>query len=165
MTFSVRSKKGFLLASEVLKIVLAVIGTGILIYLLTAIYFSNIDDENLELAKSTTERIDIVVRDVTSGNKVQNVTGLVPVDWWVFYFTQGEPKPNSCAGVECLCICNRINLVSGIFSSQILECDDLGSCSIIPDLKDEKDFEIEAGANNSGIVFRKDGKWMEAKRI
>ena len=43
-----KNKKGFLLAEETLKIILAVIAIGFLAYLLFSIYKSGSDSKNLE---------------------------------------------------------------------------------------------------------------------
>jgi len=46
------NKKGFLLAEETLKIVVAVISITFLIYFLTSLYFARIDGENLRKAEA-----------------------------------------------------------------------------------------------------------------
>ncbi len=133
------NKRGFLLASETVKIVIAVICIVFLVYFLTALYFSKIAEEKGRQATSaligSTESVKTLI-DSAKTNKVsktyffQNPTG-----WYVFTFTGTEKKPNSCSNLNCICICED---VIDYFDRQISYCDEQGACLIVADLEDRK---------------------------
>ncbi len=158
------NKSGKLLASETLKMVLAVISIGFLVYLLAAIYFASSDAEKRIQAESTIERIkEIISRlefqiDVSS----ENITDIVPAKWNVFSYTGAEKKPNSCVDENCICICDEV-LVEDVFGffqdRQIKECAEDGVCLIVSNLKELENIEI--GAPNVDpttlLITEKDG--------
>ena len=59
-----KNKKGFLLAEETLKIILALICIVFLVYFLVYLYFSNVDSKKLEQAKSS---LDYLFKEINSG--------------------------------------------------------------------------------------------------
>ena len=131
------NKKGFLLGEETLKIIVAVIVIIFLIYLLVSLYFAKVHGDELKQAKESVRRISEVVQG--NGTRVDAVN---PQGWYIFSFT-GARKPNSCAGKNCLCICEK--LVSWNFwGSQDKECSDNGVCLIIPDLRSFDRIKIES---------------------
>ncbi len=170
------NKRGFLLAEETLKIIIAVICIGLLVYLLFALYFSRSNERDLIDAqnslknssnsfKSSVERVRL-----GNGNNGSYVDYLLihnPVGWHLFSFVGSEKKPNSCAGQNCLCICDDVwvdTLVGLIDSRQIKECDDSGVCYIVSDLANKKiDIGIEKNTPfyvrkiNDLITVEKDG--------
>ncbi len=122
-------KRGFLLAEETLKIILAVIAIGFLAYLLFSIYKSNKDSKELEFAK---ESVDFLIQALNSGQK--EVELFNPKGWivysWPNKYTKGiilfkEEKtgiPKSCENLgwrSCICICKDANPES---------CDSDGIC-------------------------------------
>ncbi|MFH1607551.1 MAG: hypothetical protein ABIA78_00275 [archaeon] len=124
-----KDKHGFLLAEETLKIVIAVISIGFLIYLLASLYFNHRDNQDLELAKATLGRL---VGDINAG--VTEVEIYNPENWWVsswpFDVTTGylkwkkteEFEPVSCKNMgweSCICICKKSSSGS---------CDENGIC-------------------------------------
>ena len=136
------NKKGFLLAEQVLKIVLSLIALSFLIYFLTSLYFANAETKNKQQAELTLEEI----KDLTKTLPTE-FTLLSPKGWYLFSFT-GEPiKPNSCLGENCLCICKNVGGLNPFKSEeerQRIECDNSGVCSNIKNLGDyDKEIEIK----------------------
>ena len=60
------NKKGFLLAEETLKIIIALISLGFLVYFLGALYFANQDSKELEQAKAS---LEFLVKEINDGRK------------------------------------------------------------------------------------------------
>ena len=135
------NKRAFLLAEETLKIVIALISISFLIYFLTALYFSSIEGQKFRQADATMERIkDVVNNDLSV---VESVTEITPSGWKLISYV-GEKKPNSCAGQNCLCICEDIWLE--FFDRQLNECSEEGICEIIPSLQDFGEIKIEGSS-------------------
>jgi hypothetical protein len=119
------NKKGFLLAEETLKIVIALISIGFLVYFLVALYISNQDSKNLELAE---ESLDHLLSEADSGITVVDVYN--PKKWVISSWPVGEDYPLLCSNVgwsDCLCICKDYSP---------WDCDEKGICL-------ESDFKIE----------------------
>ena len=163
-----KNKKGMLLASEVLKIVLSVIAIFFLIYLLFSIYYSNINEQRKQEAEATIGRIrDIISRINNGAVESERVTDIVPASWSFFSFVGNEKKPNLCAGENCLCICNTPFSIFGIsFSEQISKCDGAGVCLAVSNLNKFQEFEIEkASDGGTNIEISGDSDKIEVKRI
>jgi len=159
----IKNKKAFLLASQTLKIVLAVLGIALLTYLLFALYNASSNDQDLKSAKSAIERIsEIVIKLRANPTYVGNLTELTPNGWSIFSFVQKEVKPNICSGQDCLCICDEAHSVWGMLKNrQQKECDKEGACLIITDLKKFNEIPIqEVGGAFTKIEIKKDGKWI-----
>lgn len=151
------NKKAFLLASETLKIVIAVICIGFLIYFLTALYFNNAHERKLNSAKliltDSDENIELVVEKVLNlqgslqEGKAEEFEFVNPVGWGIFSFVVGtsEELPNSCAGTSCLCIC-RDRLIES-WGMQAKECSDKGACLIVSELEFFEKIKIQDGVN------------------
>lgn len=149
-------KKGFLLASETLKIVIAVICIGFLAYFLATLYFASVQKENYQQAQETMEKISQTI--AASGGTVYGVT---PTGWTVFGFTE-DKKPNSCAAQNCICICKKqpINL----FDQQIKSCDEKGVCLIVQDLEPFESIKIikaKEGTTDINVVVETGGVRLE----
>lgn len=127
------NKRGFLLAEETLKIVIAVICIGFLVYFLTSLYFSNKNSKDLELAKASLEHL---VEEINSGSsevKIYNpedwVVGVWPHDttkriWYTAWIKSKTKKglPASCSNIgwnSCVCICKK---------NDKHKCDEIGFC-------------------------------------
>lgn len=123
------NKKGELLVSETLKIILALISIGFLIYFLTALYSGNKDSKNLEFAKESLQELVEKLNSNLSKVEIYN-----PKNWvigsWPHNFTTGNPFlikieegiPKSCSNLgwkNCICICPKNNPD---------ECDEKGIC-------------------------------------
>lgn len=136
-----RSKRGFLLAEETLKIVIAVISIGFLIYFLTSLYLKNQESKELELAKASLEHLMKEINLEHPTVEIYNPKGWVVVSWphkvlkGTFGFRKEvNDRPNSCSNLNwdnCLCICGD-TLVLNLEGS---DCDKKGFCL-------ENDFKI-----------------------
>ena len=163
-----KNKRGILLASETLKIVLAVIGIALLVYLLFALYGSGNKSEEFEKAKATMERISQTITKLNENSSYPgNISQITPLGWSIFSFVQNEVKPNPCSGQDCLCICDEVYEFWGIAENrQEKECSEEGACLIVEDLKKFQEIPIDrnSGAFTS-IDIRKAGKWIEVIKI
>ena len=136
-----KNKNGFLLAEETLKIIIAVISIGFLVYFLTALYFTNQSSKELEQAESS---LEFLIKEINGDREevlIYNPKGWAITNWphdvkksRVVYDEEIKNDfPKKCLNngwKECLCICeNKIN-----FESK--DCDDNGICR-------ESDFTVE----------------------
>ena len=142
-----KNKNGFLLAEETLKMVLAVIAISFLIYFLTSLYFAKVNSEKLRQAEAILKgdsegSIKMVIDNLGDKNSTEFHLQS-PKGWYLFGFV--EDKPNSCAGENCLCVCDKV-LVDTFFglgsSRQIKECDESGVCLILQNLKEFEKIKI-----------------------
>ncbi len=145
----IKDKKGFLLAEETLKIIIAVICIMFLVYVLAALYNSNSSEKKLNQAKEVlfgTEEgsrgIDRIVMSLQEGDsEIKDV--LNPSGWYLYSFL-GQEKPNSCLNQRCLCICKKTLIES--WKSQAEKCDKDGVCLSIPNLAaSEVNWKIQGG--------------------
>jgi hypothetical protein len=144
-----REKKATtLLPEEVLKIVIAVICIGFLVFLLVSLYFSLTGEQNKKYAEASKLVISNEITRINAG-EAYNSQGIPvpnPSGWYIFSFVGEELKPNSCAGTNCVCVCE--NVVLNVFDwhkRQINKCDDKGSCIIVSNLKKFEKIKIEKG--------------------
>ncbi len=144
-------KKGFLLAKETLKIILAVIAIGFLAYLLASIYFNSISNQKMVHAQDSLKRIKEIIDNEDSTSEV--VSQITPPGWSLFSFV--DKKPNSCAGRTCLCICDHVAIT--FLKSQLKQCDSKGVCEIVENLKDFGEIKIKKPAISIKVV-KSEGK-------
>ncbi len=147
-------KKGFLLGEETLKIIVAVVCLGFLVYFLSALYFSNANSKEKIQAEETIYRIS----DVVKNNQInlESVEMLNPAGWYLLSFVNVQ-KPNVCVGKNCLCICSK-----SIFpKNQLTNCNKEGACLIVDNLQNFGEIKIEkSGATSieidktNGVVVR-----------
>ncbi len=94
-----KNRNGFLLAEETLKIILAVISIGFLVYFLSALYFANQNSKDLEQAKASLKHL---VDGINSGsNKIEiynpSSSAIVPGGWILISFPlEGNIFPDKC---------------------------------------------------------------------
>jgi hypothetical protein len=143
-------KRGNLLPEEVLKLVIAVLCIGLLIFLLAFLYFSFTGDQNVKKAQAVLNGPNGLLNETkrieTGGKGNQSFPVPNPSGWYIFSFVEGDLKPNSCIGVNCLCICQKLTI--GIINTdarQAARCDDRGVCVIIQNLKKFEAIEIKRG--------------------
>ncbi len=146
------NKKGNLLPEETLKIVIAVICIAFLVFLLVSVYFSVTGAQDTKYAEASLKKAIIeLVRINLGGNfSGEGVQVPNPSGWYVMGFTGQDKKPNSCAGENCICICETI--LVNIFDwqkRQIQKCDDKGICEAVSNLKAFDKIKIE----NDGTTF------------
>ena len=114
-----KQRKGFLLAEETLKIIIAVICIGFLAYLLFSIYQNNSNSKNLDFAKSTLSSVSDAINSKLASVDIYNPDGWV-LDVWPHTVTTGgflglgattkSRTPLSCENLgwnSCLCICSK----------------------------------------------------------
>ena len=144
-----KNKKGFLLAEETLKIVLAVIAISFLISFLTSLYFAKVNSEKLKQAEAILKgdsegSIKMAINSLEDKNSTEFHLQS-PKGWYLFGFV-GDEKPNSCAGENCLCICDKV-LIDTFFgigkSRQAKECSDGGTCLFVQNLKEFDKIKIK----------------------
>ncbi len=128
------NKKAFLLAEETLKIIIALIAIGFLIYFLTSLYFNSINAQKRVEAEASLTRISDVIDNKQIS--IEDVTDITPHGWRLFSFVE-EEKPNSCAGESCLCICPN-----ALFN-QAKKCGIKGVCEIVANLEDFGEIKIK----------------------
>ena len=146
-----KNKKGFLLAEETLKIVIALISIGLLVYLLISLYLSNKDEQNLELAKSSLEHLSKQINSKTSEVEVYNPDG-----WSLLSWPYEGKVPLSCSNLgwgNCLCIC-KTPLVRR--NKNYLEnCDGNGICSETKNLVVKKgDIQLPIEIDNPPLKLK-----------
>lgn len=104
----IKNKKGFLLAEETLKLVIAVIAIGFLAYFLVSLYFSVKNSDKLEQAKET---LSFVIDGAKSGKTSIDIYN--PKDWYFISFNQNLPQTCSNQGLQsCICLCKENSLSS-----------------------------------------------------
>ena len=139
------NKKGFLLGEETLKIVLAVIAIGFLVFFLVSLYFSQTKDKDLELAEAS---LEYLIEGINSGNQeveiynpVGGVIGLVEKNWFILSWSSEGIIPNTCLNIgweDCICICEGGGSKTERKFAE--RCDEEGICL-------ENDFKIEGNDN------------------
>lgn len=129
-----KNKMGFLLGEETVKIILAVIAIGFLIYFLTSLYFSYKDNKDLELAKAS---LDHLIKEMN--NEITSVEIYNPKTWVLISWPYRGQRPNSCSSLgwdNCVCICKDVGIwdaIQALISSSVVEkssekCDSDGAC-------------------------------------
>ncbi len=160
------NRKGFLLASTVVKIVIAVICLVFLVYLLSSIYFNKVNAQRKAEAENTLfgdNKIGPEIERIHNGGKVNpdGISLFVPKGWSLFSFTGQEVKPNACNGVNCLCICDDVWFGypwKGERERQAEECDESGACFASQYLVDySKEIEILVGPSKAVMVNKFQG--------
>jgi len=126
----IKNKRGFLLAEETLKILVAVICLIFLSYILIALYNSNTSAKKLDEAKNVLSRVETIILSLNEGT-IESQDIPYPKGWHLYSFI-GEEKPNSCLNSNCLCICDNV-LIEAI-KSQAKKCDEKGACLVVPNL-------------------------------
>jgi hypothetical protein len=136
-------RKGILLVEETLKMIIAVIALGFLIYFLTSLYFTKIQGNELNQANADIESIRKAVLNPPKDPILLNN----PIGWNLFSFIEGN-KPNACVKETCLCICDDVWVVSWKVwedeeERQFDECNEDGACLGISGLISFEPIEIK----------------------
>jgi hypothetical protein len=108
------NKRGFFLAEETMKIILAVICLGFLIFVLGKMYYSYATDKETQQAKDTLGRIEKEINSMNEGEP-RDIIVYSPasgfVKTWVLISFSGKEKPLFCSEKNwesCLCICEHL---------------------------------------------------------
>ncbi len=155
------NKKGNLLPEEVLKILIAVICLGFLVFLLVSLYFSMTGEQGKKEAEASMKGANGLAKEIERVNLggIPDEQGKLipnPSGWYVFSFVREDIKPNLCTGENCICICQGV--VVNIFNwqkRQIGKCDDKGTCSVVSNLKKFDKIKIEKGGTS--LLIKKIG--------
>jgi len=127
-------KKAMLLTEETLKIVIAVIGIALLVYLLVSIYYAGTNEKKERAARASIEAISSTLPQ-------GELPEIQPFGWRLFSFVGEDDKPNSCINQNCLCICRKTAI--NVFNRQIKQCDKNTACLIVSNLKKFDEIKIE----------------------
>jgi len=148
-----KNRRGFLLAEETLKIIIALICIGILVYLLSSLYFENKDEKDLELASASLLHL---FEEMKKGNSEVEIYN--PKGWNIWSWHESTGIPNSCSNFDwetCICICKNSWL-----GNDLENCDDKGTC-----LNNDEGFIIEPYINIEKppvvLIIDKDNKRIE----
>lgn len=136
------------LATEVVKILVAVICVAFLTYLITQVWYGANKSPNLKKAEASLELISNEILRINEGGEA-NPTGILisnPAGWDILSFSENE-KPNLCAGEKCICICDVYSFDN--LKSQTKKCDKTGVCKIVKNLAFFNRIKIK----NSGIFL------------
>lgn len=168
-------KRGFLLAEQTLKIVLALIALSFLIFFLISLYFSNISNVKLKQAEQilieSDESIEKSIQNLNDGGSKELVIDN-PKGWYLFGFT--DLKPKVCEGANCLCICDRVydDKIRDIWKSweerQAESCNDneKGICIPVPNLKEGQiSIEIKDPRDLTSILIKKENNEILIQEI
>lgn len=101
-----KSRRGFFLAEETLKIIIAILVIAFLIYFLVSLYLSSNDSEEMQFAESS-------VKHITEQMNLQAAEIMIynPENWVLLSWKEGQ-LPDFCSNIgwkNCLCICEDKN--------------------------------------------------------
>ncbi len=160
------NKKGFLLGSETLKIIIAVVCIIFLIALLFSLYYSVTGQEKVKQAQESKDKISLEIARVNNGGEFleQGIHIPNPSDWFIMSFVGEDKKPNLCTGQNCLCICEGVFLGFDPFNFnlQIKKCDKEGACRVVSNL--QKFDEIEIEKNGVNVLITKTDSGIEVAK-
>ena len=119
------NRGGFILGEFTLKTVIAVLCILLLVLLLVNLYATFSQKTKIEQAAGG-------VRNLVEGGKIATQTGKYtliltePKGWAVVFYDKVSGSASSCAGGQCICICQRPRFYN--FKSQLEFCASAGSC-------------------------------------
>ena len=94
-----------------------------------------------------------------------DITQITPGGWLIFIFSQSELKPNQCAGVDCVCICDEVWTHKTFAPDrQINECTKKGVCYVVSPLIESDNIEI-LKAGGTSIQIYKENNWIGVREI
>lgn len=154
------NNSGMLLVEETLKMIIAVIALGFLIYFLVSIYFAKVQGNELNQANANIELIRKEVLNPTEKGVILNN----PIGWNLFSFIE-DKKPNACVNENCLCICDEVLIESFVFfnkNRQFDECNEDGACLGVSNLQSFEKIEIR---KLTKILIKKSEEKLEVSEI
>jgi len=140
-----------LLSGETLKILLAVIGLGLLIFLVVSIWYSLSGDSKYNQAEASLNNVIYSEIQRINSGVVENPLGIIvpnPSGWDIIGFTENI-KPNSCVGENCICICDVFFFDTE--KSQAKKCDDKGICQVVENLVSFNRIKIASAGTSLAI--------------
>ena len=150
-----------LLAEETLKVVIAVICIGFLVYFLVNLYFTNAGGQNIAKATGSIEQLTGAIEQVNLDDAERENNVLNPFRWRVMSFVENEVKPNACADENCICICKNVVLDNNLIqrNRQAKGCDEKGACGIVENLN--KFDKIKIGRDGTFVMIKKINNFIE----
>lgn len=150
----IKNKKGFFLAEETLKIVIALICVTLLIYLLTSLYYRNVNDKRIQQAKSilldSPNSLSKIIDEVQTNGEPKTFFITNPSGWYFFSFY--DKFPNSCSGISCVCLCDRKIDFNGYLNRQLTGCDKDGFCINVPELSKDSSNDFKINNPSEGLT-------------
>ncbi len=130
------NQRGFLLAEETIKIIIALICVVFLVYLLFSLYNSRNAGQDREQALASLKLIDDGVEKKISQLEIFN-----PKDFFLLSWPEAGELPSKCSNLgweNCLCICktkfyHRNNVANFAKDCEGGECIEVGEKIILPD--------------------------------
>jgi len=140
-----RGKKGFLLGEYTLKIILAVLGIVLLLYVLFSLYTTFSGKRDLEKARASLDYMADFEMNLAKESGKTEFPIQIPRGWIILTYYDTEKGGLQCRGVYCLCICPE----KGWFSEQEEQCVSKGVCESFdyPVTGAEKGINIGEGVN------------------
>jgi len=106
-----KNKRGELLSEETVKILMAVIGIGILLFMSYKVYGMFKQDTKAEQAKASLDEVIGLTKNLEEGKEI---TSLIynPEDWYLVSYNKeiidkdsNKGMPSQCNQKDCLCLC------------------------------------------------------------
>lgn len=142
--------EGGLLEEETLKIIIAVICITFLVILVVVVYYASTGNQKVNQVREIVNGEHGITQEIDriySGG-VGNDSFFVPnpSGWHILSFVGNDVKPDMCAGINCLCICEELTIgIINVDARQAGRCDDTGACIVIQNLKKTDPIEIKNG--------------------
>jgi len=140
-----KNKRGFLLAEETLKIVIAVICLIFLVGFLAKLYYNSSQNKELEQAESSLEHLINEINAESDEVVIYNPGN----PWRIISWFVEEEKPSKCYDWEnCLCFCKGNKFWPEIINLENLkeDCEKKGVCRELPQ-------KIEVENNGNFYIF------------
>lgn len=110
------NKRGFFLAEETMKIMIAVICIGLLLFVLGKMYYTYTFTKDVQQAKDTLARIETEINSMKEDGQREIMIyspepSLSTVDYWILISFDDTKKPKFCTEKgwkNCLCFCKNI---------------------------------------------------------
>ncbi len=112
LTIFPKNRKAILMP-ETLKIIIAVICIGLLVYLSVSLYGVFTQKSKVEQAKAILDQIFAEIEGLEDGEKGDYLV-TSPKEWYFVVYEEGENMPIQCKGENCLCICPSSKDLEGL---------------------------------------------------
>lgn len=155
-----KDKRGFLLAEETLKVLVALIVLVFLVYFLYSLYSAKVNGDRVLQAQSllidSDESFQVIFNSLSDGG-VYEKNVIEPSGWSFYSFSVGDVKPDTCNNKNCLCLCGSALDYKGRFDRQQKKCGDDGVCLIEEELGNFEKIKLD-GELRTIIVTKTGGE-------
>ncbi len=142
-----KNKKADFTLGETMKIILAVISIGMLLYLAVSMYGLFTKKSEIQQARATLAGIKETINKLEEG-KTASYLLQSPNKWVLVYYENSDLGiPQLCNGKNCLCICN--------YRGQNPDCDSYGVCENIENIEKTSEITLGTMINIKDIYFSK----------